>query len=240
MKITEIVKQSKKKLTKNGDCFVIAGRNIIDAKIPNLFLVHALVYGQGPLKGRRFPHAWNEIDEAVVIDQSNNNNAVLRRDAYYSIGKINPNEKGAYVRYTSEQALIKFVQTKHWGPWDLNSALEEDQVNEMLEIPIGRKGKATTKVPSVLYHSLRGRKLGPSGEIQGYPINFKEKELEQMWTEPGLNGYVWLSMHPLDPTSLAIDIYKLNPNNLRFTGQSEGYLLHKGPIPHDAILRGAE
>lgn len=110
---------------------------------------------------------------------------------------------------------------------------------EMVDIPIGRgRGRATAKVLSVLYHSMRGRQRGTDGSIPGNPLSPKEKELEELWLDPSPTGYVWLSSHPLDPgSSLAIDVHALDPNNLRYTGQSEGYILHKGPIPAEAIIR---
>lgn len=223
-----------------GDCFQVAGRNMLDSNIPELTLVHALVYGEGQLEGRRFPHAWNEVGD-VVIDNSNGKNIVVRKELYYDRGKVKPNEPGAYVKFDKEQALINMVKYKHWGPWGLDESLEEAKgVNEMIDIPIGRKvrpGGPTAKIPSILYHSLRGRELGKGGEILGYPLSPKEKELEDLWVQPSHNGYVWLSLSPLDNTSVQIDARKLNPYDIRYTGQSEGYLLHKGPIPHSAIIR---
>lgn len=111
-------------------------------------------------------------------------------------------------------------------------------IREMVDIPIGRgKGRATAKVMSVLYHSMRGRPFAADGSIPGNPLSPKEKELEQLWLDPSPEGYVWLSQHPLDATSLQINTRALDPNNLRYTGQSEGYLLHKGPIPKTAIIQ---
>jgi len=107
-----------------GDCFVVAGRNMIDEMIPGITLVHALVYGQGALKGRRFPHAWNEIGD-IVLDYSNGKKIVMRKEAYYKSGKINPNETGSYSVFNKTAALKKMVVEKHWGPWDLDPSLEK-------------------------------------------------------------------------------------------------------------------
>lgn len=79
--------------------------------------------------------------------------------------------------------------------------------------------------------------MDPQGNILGYPLSDKEKELADMWVEPSRNGYVWLSPSPLSADAVVIDAHKLNPQNLRYTGQSEGYVLHKGPIPQSAIIR---
>lgn len=110
---------------------------------------------------------------------------------------------------------------------------------EMIHIPLGRKGKATAPAPSILYHNMRKRTLGRDGEITGYNLSPKEQELADMFMEPSTDGYVWLSA---DPTysgvgSIAIDARKLDPNNLRYTGQSEGFILHRGSIPKEAIIK---
>lgn len=87
-------------------------------------LVHALVYGQGAVAGLRFPHAWVE-DGDTVIDQSNGNDIRIDKRVYYAIGKIKPNEKGAYKTYTYIEMTRKLRSTGHYGPWDLNESLEE-------------------------------------------------------------------------------------------------------------------
>lgn len=111
------------------------------------------------------------------------------------------------------------------------------EITEMVTIPMGRKGRATLQIPAVMYHSLRGREIDQKGNIKGYPLSHKEKELADLWVEPSPEGYVWLSPSALSGDAYAIDMHKLDPQNLRYTGQSEGYVLHKGPIPHNAIIR---
>lgn len=109
-------------------------------------------------------------------------------------------------------------------------------VTENIEIPIGR-GRANTSVPDILYHSLRGRTLNMSGGIDAYvPGNPQEwRELGSRFKQP-IQGLVYLSNKPLDQSALAIDVHKLNPNLLRYTGQSEGYLIYGDNIPADAII----
>ena len=109
-------------------------------------------------------------------------------------------------------------------------------VSEMVHIPMGRAGNARVPAPAVLYHSLRGR---PSAEgIDAFPLRPKEQELVFMFPEEKRNsGFVWLSMSPLSNDAYQIDAHKLDSTNLRFTGQSEGYLLHAGNIPAEAIIR---
>ena len=105
------------KRSDKGDCFEVAGRAMIDPKIPGLKLVHAYVSGQGKLEGQRFPHAWNEVGD-VVFDNSNGRNIILRKEQYYDIGKI-VEKPGEYAVYNDIDAKKKMVRNKHYGPWDL-------------------------------------------------------------------------------------------------------------------------
>lgn len=100
-----------------GDCFVVAGKAMLDNKIPELKLVHAYVTGQGLLKGRRFEHAWNEIGD-VVFDNSNGRKIIMRKEQYYELGKVVQQPK-QYAVYDRISALKKMAKTKHYGPWDL-------------------------------------------------------------------------------------------------------------------------
>jgi len=114
---------------------------------------------------------------------------------------------------------------------------EKEGLNEMIQIPMGRKGRAMAHAPAMLYHNLRGRDLGRDGSIQGYPISAREKELEELFPTPSPDGYVWLSLQPGYGGNdyITIDATKLDPANLRYTGQSEGFIIHKGSIPANAI-----
>ena len=113
--------------TDKGDCFEVAGRAMIDLteeqEMYGMKIVHAYVYGQGDLTGRRFEHAWNEQGD-VVLDNSNGKSVVLRKEQYYKAGGV-VEETGAYASYDKEQTLIKLLKTGHWGPWDLNDSLRE-------------------------------------------------------------------------------------------------------------------
>lgn len=96
----------------------------IKSKTGKPILVQALVYGQGTVKGLRFPHAWVE-DGDTVIDQSNGRDIRMDKGVYYAIGGIKPKEKGAYKQYDFVQMKKKLMSTGHYGPWDLDEALEE-------------------------------------------------------------------------------------------------------------------
>jgi len=87
-------------------------------------LVHALVYGQGSVKGLRFPHAWVE-DANMVIDQSNGGDIRMDKRVYYAMGRIDPKQKGAYAKYSYSDMKKKLISTGHYGPWDLDESLEE-------------------------------------------------------------------------------------------------------------------
>jgi hypothetical protein len=110
-------------------------------------------------------------------------------------------------------------------------------VVEMVHIPMGANGRATVPAPSILYHSLRRRPESSIG-IKAFPLSPKEKELAYMFPkEKRNNGFIWLSMNPLSNDAYMIDAHKLDVSNLRYTGQSEGYLVHAGDIPAEAIMK---
>ncbi len=103
----------------DGDCFHVAGRAIIEDE--SLTLVHAFVYGQGPLEGRRFEHAWNE-QGPLCIDNSNGQTTLMAKKQYYKLaGVVKKAPQGiAYATYSSTQGLVNMLKHKHWGPWDLS------------------------------------------------------------------------------------------------------------------------
>ena len=101
-------------------------------------LVHALVYGRGEVKGLRFPHAWVE-DGDEVIDKSNGLNVRLPKKLYYTLGKIDPNQKGAYKKYAFSDMKKKLISTGHYGPWDLDEKLEESKGIVLSRKQIGKR-----------------------------------------------------------------------------------------------------
>jgi len=118
----------------NGDCMEAASKlmlrfytdffgNKMKAK-GSPVLVHALVYGQGQVKGKRFPHAWVE-DQDTVYDHSNGKKIEMNKKVYYAIGKIDPNQKGAYKKYAFSDMRKKMLSSGHYGPWELDERLEE-------------------------------------------------------------------------------------------------------------------
>jgi hypothetical protein len=94
-----------------GNCFEVAGRMILNEKIKEMLLCHGIVTGKGKLKNKRIIHAWIEIND-VVIDFSNSNKIVLRKDNYYKVGKIKE-----VTKYTQTETAKLMLRNKHFGPW---------------------------------------------------------------------------------------------------------------------------
>ena len=124
----------------DGDCFSVAGRAMM--KDEDLRLVHAYVYGQGPMKGSRFVHAWNEKG-STCIDNSNGQKTKLPKKQYYKLAGV-VKTAGAYASYDHEEALVNMLKEYHWGPWDLSTLLDEmipDDTRKIgkKKLKIGRK-----------------------------------------------------------------------------------------------------
>jgi len=129
----------------DGDCFHVAGRAMIDMtdeqEVYGMKLVHAFVYGQGPLEGRRFEHAWNE-QGSTCLDNSNGQKTVMNKKQYYKLAGV-VKERGAYATYDQEKASGNMLRHHHWGPWDLSTMLGE-------KVPVKGKevGKKKLKISS--------------------------------------------------------------------------------------------
>jgi|TARA_B100001971_G_C18179022_1_gene531639 hypothetical protein len=112
-----------------GDCFQVAAKNMIDLTDKEddagYKLVHAYVRGQGELKERRFPHAFNKLGN-TIYDDSNGNHIIMTAKKYFELGNINPKESGAYAEYSKNKSMMKLLKNNHYGPWDLNSKLDEN------------------------------------------------------------------------------------------------------------------
>ena len=149
------MKTFKQHLTEDklGDCFQVAGRAMLkldsEMEKAGMKMVHALVYGEGKLEGRRFGHAFLRLGD-VIFDNSNGNKIITRKENYFKQGGINPKEKGTYIEYDKEQSLLKMAKYHHWGPWDLNMSLEEEIPDEPGEI-----GKKKLKLSSSELKSIK-------------------------------------------------------------------------------------
>jgi len=183
-------------------------------------------------------------EDSIWVYAKNRNMVDILRTVFHELVHVRQGEldmikpgssyPGSPIEAQADMLAGKYI--KIYGEKNHHIFENKKRLTEMVDIPIG-KGRATTKCMSTLYHSLRGRSLGPEGQIQGYQLSPKEIELQDMWREPSQDGYVWLSPNAFGPDSLQIDVRKLNLQDLRFTGQSEGYVLHKGSIPAEAIYQ---
>ena len=162
--LTEMKRRNYAKGT--GDCMVAAanllmmtaqdGKNATgtnlekrDAAAGKIVIVHALVYGQGAVKGRRFSHAWVE-DGETVYDHSNGRRLEIPKSLYYAIGRIRMDERGAYFRYTFEQMRKKMLSSGHYGPWDIDETLEENAIGDDRQV-----GRKKVRVPQTVMVSLK-------------------------------------------------------------------------------------
>lgn len=92
---------------KKGDCYEVHWHAFIDGT-PGL-LCHGTVWH--PKVGWH-GHCWIELNEDVVIDISNGRRVVMRREAYYAIGKIKD-----VSRYDLEQVRALSLKEHTLGPW---------------------------------------------------------------------------------------------------------------------------
>jgi hypothetical protein len=107
--------------SRDGDCYQVAGRYVMDHGLmgddQNVFLVHGIVVGQGPISGLEYGHAWVEEGDEC-IDLSQGRNIRMPKVLYYALGNIDPSKQ---FRYSPEEMRRKILDVGHWGPWDLQS-----------------------------------------------------------------------------------------------------------------------
>jgi hypothetical protein len=105
---------------------------------------------------------------------------------------------------------------------------------EIIEIPMYKnESMAKDDAPRYVYHQVRGGYKG--GDVMAYTI--RETEAASNFGKGYENNkYVWLSQTPFGDGYVKIDLSKVDPYNLRYTGQVEGHLLHKGNIPASAVI----
>lgn len=163
----------------DGDCMQAAANLMMQFYTPffgkqlkpkgSPVLVHALVYGQGKAKGFRFPHAWVE-DGDTVYDYSNGRKIEMPRSSYYAIGKIDPKQKGSYMKYAFSDMKKKLLSTGHYGPWELDETLEESKNIITNRTQIGKKRKRIdSKILDALTEGIvTGRPTTGHGYAQGH------------------------------------------------------------------------
>ena len=102
----------------NGDCYEANGRHVMNMMMAPDTKKWKLCHGVGILQtdGKPFGHAWVEYGNKC-IDKSNGKSIELPKKLYYEIGNI-PVKGYKIYKYSPEQAGLKMVRNKHWGPWD--------------------------------------------------------------------------------------------------------------------------
>jgi len=128
------------KKNRNGDCYEVSAKYVLNSQFKELsslipeevlkemdkhgitrpsndiFLVHGEVTGQSPIEGVKYGHAWVEIGDSTVIDNSNGRNIEMPKALYYALGRIERT-----IRYTPEQTREMVLKYSHWGPWELKT-----------------------------------------------------------------------------------------------------------------------
>ncbi|NOR85228.1 hypothetical protein GQ473_03855 [archaeon] len=95
-----------------GDCYEVNGRHFIDnfQYDAGARLCHGTAIGYGKIKGVKFGHCWIELNDILVIDISNGNNAHLLKSRYYEVGKITDVKRYTWVEF------MKLIQkTGFWS-----------------------------------------------------------------------------------------------------------------------------
>lgn len=94
---------------------------------PNARLVHGVVQGRGPLRGKRIGHAWVEWDEPIPITghpgmairmafdaTAGESGTELPAEYYRQLARVSAKQ---IREYTCEEATLFALKCGHWGPW---------------------------------------------------------------------------------------------------------------------------
>ena len=102
-----------------GDCYSANGRHVMNMMMSPDEKKWKLCHGVGILQtdGKPFGHAWVEYGNKC-IDKSNGNDINIPKKLYYTLGNF-PVKGYKIYKYSPEEAGLKMVKNKHWGPWDL-------------------------------------------------------------------------------------------------------------------------
>ena len=103
-----------------GDCFEAAYKKLYEVfrEHPEAKLVHAIVTGQGPIKGVQHGHAWVEIGD-TVLDYSNGRTIEMPKQIYYAVGNIDPSNSNKYKTYSFKEMADISMDQGTYGPWEL-------------------------------------------------------------------------------------------------------------------------
>ena len=103
-----------------GDCFEAAYKKLYEVfrEHPEAKLVHAIVTGQGPIKGVQHGHAWVEIGD-TVLDYSNGRTIEMPKQIYYAVGNVDPSNSDEYKTYSFKEMADISLDQGTYGPWEL-------------------------------------------------------------------------------------------------------------------------
>ena len=103
-----------------GDCFEAAYKKLYEVfrEHPEAKLVHAIVTGQGPIKGVQHGHAWVEIGN-TVLDYSNGRTIEMPKQIYYAVGNVDPSNSDEYKTYDFKEMADISMDQGTYGPWEL-------------------------------------------------------------------------------------------------------------------------
>jgi len=103
-----------------GDCFEAAYKKLYEVfrEHPEAKLVHAIVTGQGEIKGVQHGHAWVEIGD-TVLDYSNGRTIKMPKQIYYAIGNVDPSNSDEYKTYSFKEMADISMDQGTYGPWEL-------------------------------------------------------------------------------------------------------------------------
>lgn len=111
-----------KSAKKNGNCYDANAKIVLDKMGTEDEDLYKLCHGVAILTsdGLPFGHCWIEVGNDIVMDFSNGNHFIGRKDDYYKAGKIPVKGWEKIYKYSPVELATKIVKTKNWGPWDYN------------------------------------------------------------------------------------------------------------------------
>ena len=142
-----------------GDCFQAAFNWALALDVEDYDkakLCQGMVHGQGPLEGKKFSHAWCEM-EGTVYDYSNRRQVEMPKPVYYHLGRIN---ESTVFKYPIAKSFGKAAKARHYGPWDFKGDTEDvpgygADVSEEIPDETREIGKRKVQIPRKLLLSLK-------------------------------------------------------------------------------------
>ena len=105
-----------KKAQATGDCFRVAAKWASEQWANHnrdIMVVHGRVTN---MEGRSFMHAWCEEGDQVIDLTTLGADKPMDKEKWYSLTQAEP-----LATYTAEEAIIKSIKERHWGPWHEDS-----------------------------------------------------------------------------------------------------------------------